>query len=100
MSETVEHRVIRSKRNMSDIKLEVVDDVEIGDIAGMSGAIVPLIVPKPEKSIKLEGSHKMALLPEHYHIPRPTRKLQCQPTSLPRFLYSLGPKVTCNGRVQ
>lgn len=106
MSETVDHRIIRSKRALAEIKLEICDDADVDIVAAAtSSAISPLKVPKSEKGAKSEAiaQQKMAqavLVPEHHHIPRPPRKLQCQPTSLPRFLYGIGPKVTSNSRVQ
>ena len=92
----MEHRIIRSKSRhlLQEIKIEM-QDVDVVDSRGVLGSTSQVI--KTEPGVKASGHG--TLLPEHHHIPRPPRKLQCQFTSLPSFLYGLGPKVQCNGRV-
>lgn len=40
------------------------------------------------------------LVPEFTYIPRPTRRVYCQPTTLPTFLYDVVPRVDSNGHTQ
>lgn len=73
MSETIEHRIIRSKVNKSE----------------------PIIEEINEKILKTEDCN---LLPERYYIPRPPRHLKCEPTSLPAFITGHAPKVQSTRR--
>lgn len=109
MVETLEHRMIRSKRALMDVKLEIKDDQD----ADLHRTLAPISLITPVKSKADRSASKAdqvsqqksplasgALFPEHHHIPRPPRRYQCQETSLPRFLYGISPKITCNGRQQ
>lgn len=99
MPETVEHRIIRSKQaRQSELIAEVRNDLMIEDFT-------PKKQHSPSKSLsssKTDSSpktahHQNTLLPAFHHIPRLQRKFQCQPTTMPAFLYGMGPKVTTRG---
>lgn len=107
MVETLEHRVIRSKRSLQDVKLELKEEQD----NDMQMPPIALITPIKSVSDRSAGKAELtpqqksplasgALFPEQHHIPRPPRRFYCQPTSLPRFLYGVSPKITCNGRQQ
>lgn len=88
MPETLEHRMIRSKAAdpLAEDVLDIKDELDLELLPpGGSGAKTTAI---------------KALLAEHQHKPRPRRSFACQATSLPSFLYCIGQKVTCNGRMQ
>lgn len=76
IAETIEHRIIRSKR-VNPVQSEAL----IEDITG-----------------KHASKSEAHLLPEHHYIPRPPRHLPCEPTSLPDFIYGLTPKVQSTRR--
>lgn len=76
MSETIDHRIIRSKSYVP-VKTE------------------PLIQEIEEKSTKIDTNN---LWPEHHYFPRPPRYLDYEPTSLPAFVTALAPKVQSTRR--
>lgn len=78
MAETMEHRVIRSKAKQLKSEQPLIEELQ----------------PSERSPVTTGGN----LLNEHYHIPRPPRYLPCEASSLPTFLYGLGPKVQCNTR--
>lgn len=113
MQETMEHRIIRSKNWFNaSIKIEKRedDDIDVGDLSASQRS--PLRSPKriksslspiptastPLKSPTATFAQQGQLLPEFSHIPRVLRRLTCQATALPSFLYGVGPKTHCNGR--
>ncbi|KDR11347.1 hypothetical protein L798_14889, partial [Zootermopsis nevadensis] len=71
MPETVEHRILRNLK--SSPRVSGGDDE--GHVSG-----------------------KVPILPEFFHIPHPSRILECQPTDLPPFLYYINPKVQTRAR--
>lgn len=79
MSETMEHRIVRSKSKQMNSEQPLIEELQSSDRL------------QPAAS----GGN---LLNEHHHIPRPPRHLPCEASSLPTFLYGLGPKVQCNTR--
>lgn len=104
MVETLEHRVIRSKRSLQDVKLEIKEEQDT-DMHMPPIALITPVKGKSDRSAELVAQQKSplasgALFPEQHHIPRPPRRFYCQPTSIPRFLYGVSPKITCNGRQQ
>lgn len=78
MPETMEHRMIRSKTKQMKIEQPLIEEL-----------------PASGRSKMADGGN---LLNEHNHISRAPRHLPCEPSSLPTFLYGLGPKVQCNTR--
>lgn len=98
MPETMEHRIIRSKQaRQSELISEVRNELMVDDFTPKK----QLSPSKPSTS-KSEPSpksthHQNTLLPAFHHIPRMQRKFQCQPTTMPTFLYGMGPKVTTRG---
>lgn len=94
----MEHRLIRSKSARNDMKIEFKDDQDFNEFDLMtptSSSTLSIATESPKTSDKSQTF----VLPEIHHIPRPPRKLQCQPTNLPNFLYGLAPKVQCNGKM-
>lgn len=98
MSETVEHRIIRSKNaRQSELLIEFRSELIPDDFTPKK----QLSPSKPSTS-KTDSSpksahHQNTLLPAFHHIPRLQRKFQCQPSTMPKFLYGIGPKVTTRG---
>lgn len=78
MTETMEHRIIRSKTKQIKIERPLIEELQSSD--------APIVT---------EGGN---LLNEHHHIARPARRLPCEASSLPTFLFGLGPRVQCNTR--
>lgn len=81
--------------------LEFKEDLDYGEFDLMATASAKLVggghVAASESPAKGDQSQAF-LMPEFHHIPRLPRKLPCQPSYLPKFLYGLPPKVQCNGR--
>lgn len=77
MAETIEHRIIRSKTQLTTLNREALIE-EIGDIPSESDC--------------------RNIAAEHHYIPRPPRHLKCEPTYLPRFITAPAPKVQCTRR--
>lgn len=97
MPETVEHRIIRSKHaRQSELIVEVRNELSVEDFTPKK----QLSPSKPSTS-KTDSSpksaHQNTLLPAFHHIPRLQRKFECQPTTMPTFLYGIGPKVNTRG---
>lgn len=98
MPETMEHRIIRSKQaRQSELIIEVCNELIVDDFT----PIKQLSPSKPSTS-KTDSSpksthHQNTLLPALHYIPRVQRKFQCQPTTMPTFLYGIGPKITTRG---
>lgn len=76
MAETIEHRIIRSKKIQPLI--EEIENVEIID----------------EKNVNLSKN----IILEHHYIPRPPRHVSCEATSLPPYLCCVMPKVQSSPR--
>ncbi|XP_037038168.1 chromatin-remodeling ATPase INO80 isoform X2 [Bradysia coprophila] len=97
MAETVEHRIIRSKHaRQSELIVEVRNELSVDDFTPKKQ-----LSPSKPSSSKMDTSpkstHQSTLLPAFHHIPRLQRKFECQPTTMPNFLYGIGPKVTTRG---
>lgn len=116
MIETMEHRMIRSKCLLAtgggcDVKVK--DEIDV-EFLPTSDALMAAPPPSTTTSVRhvarssaaaalqaealTVAAASAALLPEHHHIPWPPRRKQCEPTSLPRWLFGLEPKISCNGR--
>lgn len=98
MPESVEHRIIRSKQGrQSESLVEVRNDLIVDDFTPKK----QLSPSKPSTSktdiSPKSAHHQSTLVPAFHHIPRLPRKFQCQPTTMPRFLYGMGPKITTRG---
>lgn len=98
MPETVEHRIIRSKHaRQCELIVELRNDLIADDFTPKKQ-----LSPSKASTSKTDSSpksthHQNSLLPAFHHIPRLQRKFQCQPTTMPTFLYGMGPKVTTRG---
>ena len=80
MPETMEHRVIRSKR------------------LKQTALITEMDMPMAKHQATGEMINKAKLLPEFEFIQRPPTKYECEPLPMPRFLYGLGAKVQATKR--
>lgn len=78
MQETMEHRIIRSKEERPNIKLEELD----------------LKLKDPAASLECS----LILVPEFVHNPRTIREHECHPTEMPTFVYNIPPKIQARGR--
>ncbi len=99
MPETVEHRIIRSKQaRQSELIGEVRSELIVDEFTPKKQQLSPSKASssKTDSSPK-SAHHQNTLLPAFHHIPRLQRKFQCQPTTMPSFLYGMGPKVTTRG---
>ncbi|KAH8369105.1 hypothetical protein KR009_001061 [Drosophila setifemur] len=89
MQETIEHRVIRSK--ILKQKTELIEDMGDDSKEGLEMESVEVQTKSNAKSdVKVT---KLLLLPEFPHRPRKPKSYHCEPLSMPRLLYDLGPKV-------
>lgn len=77
MQETMEHRIIRSKQQQPNIKL---DDLDF----------------KMKDPVALECS--LNLVPEFVHNPQPPQEHSCHPTEMPTFVYNVLPRIKSKGR--
>lgn len=93
MTETMEHRIIRSKKNAGIlIKSETEVKIELENVdENLPGLITEISTSKPLQS---GGT---ILLPEFHHFNRSPRRLKCQPTEMPSFLFGIVPKVHSQG---
>lgn len=100
MIETMDHRMIRSKSARNSMQIEFKDEPDFSefDLMGMPAASSSTATTTTAATSKSPDKSQIFVLPEIHYIPRPARKLQCQPTHLPNFLYGLAPKVQCNSQ--
>lgn len=105
--ETVEHRLLRSKKLHSlsgetvAVKTEPLSPSKLSPRSPIGS---------PSKSPKGTSGHtalatatesgpgKVALLPEFSHVPRPPHTEKCAPTNLPAFLFYTSPKINISSR--
>lgn len=92
MIETMEHRIIRSKKNTGvlikseDVKIEI-ENIDEN---------IPNLITEISNSKPLQSGGTV-LLPEFHHYNRSPRRLKCQPTEMPSFLFGIVPKVHSQG---
>lgn len=85
MQETTDHRIIRSRH--APIKV-----FEKSPTKGFKSPMKSPTIREPGEKLD-EPSSNLILIPEYPHIPRQSRKLICEPTDMPKFLFNLPPKV-------
>ncbi|XP_037942615.1 chromatin-remodeling ATPase INO80-like [Teleopsis dalmanni] len=104
MQETMEHRVIRSKRfkshkilneeaNIKDIKKE--SDIDIMTCDDEVTSVKSQLLEGQSKKTKT-GTNE--LLPEFPYIARKPTRFYCEPLEMPKFLYGLCPRVQATRR--
>lgn len=90
MQETMEHRIIRSKkRTIFPVKIE-----EIKIEADLE------IVPGSSSASKSQSSptSTLVLIPEFPHQALPSQVFECEATEMPEFVFNLVPKIQSTGR--
>ncbi|GAB0098739.1 Chromatin-remodeling ATPase INO80 [Sergentomyia squamirostris] len=119
ISETMEHRIIRSKNRktlsmaggskIEELKIEVEHGEKVkspvSPLKSPTGLHVKLPAKSPTGSMKSPISPTpksisggLSLLPEFPHRSHPPVILECWPTELPGFVYGLSPKIQTSGR--
>lgn len=92
MQETADHRLIRSRH----AKIEPIKS-PLRSPTRMIKSPLKSPTHKEEKKNESESNH-VQLVPEFLHIPRETRKILCEPTEMPKFLFNLPPKVQSHAK--
>ncbi|XP_011206736.2 chromatin-remodeling ATPase INO80 [Bactrocera dorsalis] len=101
IQETIEHRVIRSKRigdpTQKMMHMRFSEDLDIKTEYDLESSVDASSTPaKSHKSTskhKDDASNNAKLLPEFPHVPRTPTVYQCEALEMPRFLYGLSQRV-------
>ncbi|XP_021709328.1 putative DNA helicase Ino80 [Aedes aegypti] len=98
MQETMEHRILRSRKalKLSESEQQILKasaSLNFEDIAEM-----PSGFSKDKHSGAKTSVANIPLLPEFIHRLHSKQKLECRQTEMPKFLYSLIPRVVSSGR--
>lgn len=93
MQETTDHRIIRSRH----APIKVLTPLKSPTRLIKSPMKSPPIRDPTEKKID-EPSANIILIPEFAHVTRDSRKLICEPTEMPKFLYNLPPKIQSSAK--
>lgn len=94
MQETTDHRIIRSRHPPTN---ELLKAPLKSPTRGFKSPMKSPTIYEADKEID-EQSGNLKLIPEFPHIPRKSRKLICEPTDMPRFLYNLPPKIQSSAK--
>jgi len=103
MPETVEHRLLRSRKVWAAQQKDSQASTSPPEVTKAAMSKSPRN-PKQQQqpSVNEDGGDavedaaargKVPVLPEFPHVPRPARIEQCVPTDMPAFLYYTSPKV-------
>ncbi|CRL03233.1 CLUMA_CG016168, isoform A [Clunio marinus] len=96
MQETTDHRIIRSRHAPANALDEHIKTTPVKSptIRGLKSPMKsPTIRIEPIEKKLDESCGHIKLLPEYPHIPQKPRKIICEATEMPKFLYKLPPKI-------
>lgn len=95
MQETTDHRIIRSRHAPAKaFEIKTSSMLVKSPLKSPTRHLKSPTLREPvEKLAQDDINGTLRLLPDFPHIPRETRKLICQPTEMPRFLYCLPPRI-------